>query len=397
MDTSEKQIVYVKLLGSFSMGDRENGKWEQNTAAGKKALSFLQYLIVNHARNVSAQELIDRFWSQRSNDPINALRSMIFKIRKYLKEAFPEQEDMLVTFQGCYAWNPKIRMELDAEQFERACLKVRKLTREAGTEMLSQALSLYKGDFLASNDSDWAIPMRRYYQTLYLDACREALPFYQKKERYLEMVALCEQIQNIDFAAEDAVAYQMQALISLGQSGQAVERYERFKEQLWEEFQMEPSRQVEQIYALADSMNREVREKEDVLKLVMEEKPDGHAFFCSFQIFQKIIALERRHLDRTGMGSTLVVVSLGNKVIPSTDAKRLERILLNSLRANDPVARLDASSYIFMLIGSTPENACLVTERLERAFRKAYSHSKACISFRMSPLEAAEKISVENL
>ena len=48
-------------------------------APGKKALSFLQYLIVNHRRNISAQELIHQFWEE-SGDPANALKHMMFKI-----------------------------------------------------------------------------------------------------------------------------------------------------------------------------------------------------------------------------------------------------------------------------------------------------------------------------
>lgn len=92
-----------------------------------------------------------------------------------------------------------------------------------------------------------------------------------------------------------------------------------------------------------------------------------------------------------------MIVRLSNKVIPATDTKRLERILLDGLRAGDPVARLDAASYILMLTGSSPDNARLVTERLDRAFRKAYSHSKARISFRMSPLSPGEKVFVKNL
>ena len=389
------KVIRFALLGTFSWGDGENCKWKQNTASGRKAMSFLQYLIVNHSRNISAEELIDRFWSRRSTDPVNALRSMLFKIRKYLKEMFPEQENMIVTLHGCYAWNPAIRIELDSEQFEQACIKAKRQP-EAGAENLSGVLSLYKGDFLAGNDSDWAIPMRQYYQTLYLDACREVLPLLQKQERWMEMVSICEQAQNVDFAAEDFIAFRMQALVSLGQSARAVELYKQFREQLWEEFQITPSEQVEQMYALAISMCRGIQENEDILKLVAEEENDGRAFFCNFRIFQKIVALERRHLVRSGGVSTLVVVRLSNKVIPATDAKRLERILLDGLRAGDPVARLDATSYILMLTGSSPDHARLVADRLEKAFRKAYSHSKACISFRMSPLESEKIFSVEN-
>lgn len=394
---NENRMIRFELLGTFSWGNGENDKWKSNTASGKKALSFLQYLIVNHTRNISVEELIDRFWSRRSADPVNALRSMLFKIRKYLKEMFPEQENMIVTLQGCYAWDPTVQIELDSEQFEQACMEARRQPGEAGAEMLTQVLSLYKGDFLAGNESDWAIPMRQYYQTLYLDACREVLPLLQKQERWVEMVSICEQAQSIDFAAEDFMASRMHALVSMGQSAQAVEQYERFREQLWEEFQITPSEHVEQTYALAMGMSRGIQGSDDILKLVAEEENDGRAFFCNFRVFQKIVALERRHLTRSGGVSTLVIVRLSNKVIPATDTKRLERILLDSLRAGDPVARLDAASYILMLTGSSPDNARLVTERLDRAFRKAYSHSKARISFRMSPLSPGEKVFVKNL
>ena len=45
---------------------------------GKKALSFLQYLIVNHGRNISAEELIEQFWPETdSSNPANSLKNNI--------------------------------------------------------------------------------------------------------------------------------------------------------------------------------------------------------------------------------------------------------------------------------------------------------------------------------
>ncbi len=384
-----KKIIRVRLLGPFAWGGMEDDRARQNTA-GRKELSFLQYLIVNHGRNIPSEELIDRFWAGSSSDPINALRGMLYKIRRYLREMFPEEEDMIVTLRGSYGWNPGLRLELDSERFEQACREARR-SPEAAAETLSGILSLYQGDFLSGNDSDWVIPLRRYYQTLYLDACREALPLLQRQERWMEIVAVCEQAQNVDFAAEDFVTCQMQALVSLGQPVRAMEQYRQFRERLWEEFQIAPSEQVEQIYALASGMCRGNQGKDDILKMVTEEENDGRAFFCTFRIFQKIVALERRHLARTRGASTLMIVGLGNQVVPGTDAKRLERVLLDSLRAGDPVAKLDVSSYVLMLTGSSQEDAGIVAKRIDRAFRKAYSHSRACLSFRTALLEGSRE------
>ena len=94
----KRKVICVKLLGSFcyTMPDEsEEPPFGKDPAGqerkeycmisgkiGKKALSFLQYLVINHTRNITAEELIDTFWTEKhSSDPANALRNMIFKIR----------------------------------------------------------------------------------------------------------------------------------------------------------------------------------------------------------------------------------------------------------------------------------------------------------------------------
>ena len=119
----EKKCICFNLLGSFSYavvpvtanlpdsGENANevSRILQNT--GKKTLSVLQYLIVNHARNITAEELVDTFWTENeSSDPANVLRNMIYKIRNLLKHMFPNEEEMLKTLSGCYAWNPNLSL-----------------------------------------------------------------------------------------------------------------------------------------------------------------------------------------------------------------------------------------------------------------------------------------------
>lgn len=387
----EEIILQFDLLGAFICKEIEKGQTKNRVIpekTGKKALSFLQYLIVNHARNISSEELIEQFWSEKgSSDPANALKNMLFKTRNLLKNMYPEQKNLILTLQGCYAWNPEVQVRLDTEEFEQACLKARKQTGKDYLDTLLRAVNLYRGDFLSGNDSDWAVSLRRYYQTLYLDVCKMVLPLLQEQERWTEMIGICEQASGVDFGSDTFIVYQMQALISMGHPERAVEAYQVFREMLWEEFEIEPAEQVEQIHTLADSMCQNNISGLDILKLVAEGEAENHAFFCTFGVFQSIVALERRHLARYGFCSSLVIVSLGNKVTPSTDARRLERILLEGLRTGDPVARLDAGSYILMLTGANEENAQAVMERIDRMFHKVYSHSQACISFRITALE----------
>lgn len=43
-----KRSIHFELLGSFTYGSGEAVKQESAPKAGRKTLSFLQYLIVNH-------------------------------------------------------------------------------------------------------------------------------------------------------------------------------------------------------------------------------------------------------------------------------------------------------------------------------------------------------------
>ena len=76
---NERKSLHFELLGSFSCEGAV-------LKSGRKVLSFLQYLIVHHERNISAAELIEEFWPERSDTPANALRRMLLRARNLLRE-----------------------------------------------------------------------------------------------------------------------------------------------------------------------------------------------------------------------------------------------------------------------------------------------------------------------
>ena len=397
MNKGNGNVLHFNLLGGFFCGNTEEEKVKNSVLTGKtgrKALSFLQYLIVNHGRNISSEELIQLFWGDNgSSDPANALRSMLFKTRGLLKNMFPEREGILLTLQDCYGWNPEIHFQIDAEEFEHLCLKAKGMSGEEYGMLLRRAVSLYRGEFLMGNDAEWARTLRQYYQTLYLDACREVLPLLYEKERWVELLAVCSQAYAVDFSLEDFTAYQMQAFMALGQPGQAVEKYENFRDRMLDEYEMPPTERIEQLHMLAVGLMKNRMDEQEILRLVCEEEVDSHAFFCTFATFRSIVALERRHMERTGQTSSLIIISLGRDAAPSTDGRRLERILLEKLRTGDPIARLEAGAYIILLTGADVESARLVFGRIDCAFHRTYRHSVAQLSYRVADLMSDSRMS----
>lgn len=383
---SEKKILHFELLGTFNYRMDENIVYGGALKTGKKTLSFLQYLIINHDRYISTEELIGKFWPDKGRAPENALRTMLYKVRSLLKEMFPEQDEVLMTAPGGYRWSPDVLLELDVEQFESCCLKAAKKSGEEALEPYRKAIALYKGDFLSANDSDWAVVSRQYYRTLYLEACRAVLPILREREEWLEIVGICEQAYKIDFTIEEFTAYQMRARIALGQTELALLLYDAFRAKLEQELELEPSEQIEQIHALAVGMGRKERSADEIFRIVCEDRDENQAFFCTFEMFQKIVALEKRHIMRSKTSSVLAIVSLGKGAVLTTDIRRLERILLGGLRGGDPVARLESGSYILLLPGADMENAQMVMGRIDSSFHKTYRRSKANLKYCVAEL-----------
>lgn len=388
-----ESVIRFELLGTFSYalsdGEEPTAAHIALKKAGKKTLSFLEYLIMNHSRNISREELTDIFWGEtESRDPANALRNMLHKVRSLLKEMFPKEEkNLLQTFCGCYVWNPEVTIELDTEKFEKVCLESRKYSGKKGMGFLRQAVALYKGDCLAGNDSDWVRGPRQYYKALYLDACKNLLPLLEEEEEWMELVSVCSQAYQADFCVEEFTCYQMRAFIAMGHPEHAIEIYEDLKGRMLRELGMPPTENVEQLHALALGLARgQGMDEGEIFRLVCGGEPETRAFFCSFGIFQRIVALERRHLARSGTVSTLVIVRLDESTARTTDIKRLERVLADGLRIGDPVARLTAGSYILMLSGADEVHTQIVTNRIDSNFHRTYRHSSARLYFKISAL-----------
>ena len=61
MNIEDRNILRFEVLGVFSCGDTDAMRAASGALlgrTGRKALSFLQYIIVNHGRYVSSDELI---------------------------------------------------------------------------------------------------------------------------------------------------------------------------------------------------------------------------------------------------------------------------------------------------------------------------------------------------
>ena len=381
--TQEKKI-YFQMMGLFDYHGEEKNRESDALIRGKKSLSFLQYLIVNHTGSITYDALIDCFWGEgKSADPAGVLRYTMSRTRQQLAKIFPEYENLLLTVSNGYVWNPVVELILDSEQFEKMYMYAKHLEQEKQADAFLEAISLYRDDFLADNNDEWVLPLRAYYRTLYQDACKTVLPILEMQERWVDIVQICESAYRRDFSIEEVTEYLMKAYIAMGQPRLAIDHYQAFAETLKREYAIEPSDQVMQIYVRAMGSKKGELGKEDVLSLVLDHQKQKKAYKCSFSTFQSITEIEIRNQERTGMESCITMIRILRSPSMTTDVRRLERVLLEGLRTGDPVAKLNQTSYVALLSGADEKNARMVAERLKAKFTKLYSHSQALIDYQV--------------
>ena len=389
-----KQKIGFKLFGGLYVRI-EDGSWKAvneyiGGSTGKKQLAFLTYLLLNHDNRISSAELIEHFWPGESKDPVNSLKNMIHKTRVLLRSIFPEITDLLVTQSGCYEWNSNVQIEIDTEELDHLYYAMKRESSAAEGELRMKAFELYTGEILPGTSLEWLDHLNTYYRTVYIDICRTLASQLLDENRWEEVIRVTNRAYSLAPEVEIFTICMMQAMVNSGLPGQAIEHYEDYRAMLWDEFNLVPSQAVEQAYSLATYATKtDYDYEEKVVQSLINPAEQREAFHCSLLVFQNIVQLELRHMARSKKESSLVILHAeapGQKEPSSTDIRRVERILLESLRAGDPFTRLNLGSFALLLSGATKENSEKVMERVERDFHSTYPRSRAQLRYSVYPL-----------
>ena len=393
------QKLCFKLFGNTSVLTDE-GQWRpvvdfSVTHVGKKQQAFLVYLIMNHSRKFSSQDLINCFWSDDGKDPANSLKNMMHKTRTLLRSIYPDTDDVIVTCPGGYEWRHDLQFEVDTDQFERLYHDAKSMPVDVARSIEQQAFDLYGGEILPGTSLDWLDHRNTYYQTIYIDICKSLAMRRLENEQWNDALFICEKAYRLAPEIEDFTICQMQALIHLGLPNQAIKHYEDYCVQLWKNYNLHPSNAVEQVHSLAQHA---LYDTQDTIEKIAAEltslTEQRRSFLCSLPIFRNLVQLELRQMIRSKQPSSLVFLTIKNlqAAPPSpTDIRRLERVLLDSLRTGDPFTRLNQGAFIILLPGASEENSHKVVARIKDVFYSAYPRSTVTLPHNIYPLEIKQE------
>ena len=374
-------MLTVYMLGSFLIKDQECILNNENIRSDM-IIKLLSYIIINRARVLTAEELIEVLWQEdESNNPAGALKNLIYRLRMIMKDVFGEKKYIL-TGKGTYCWNPQIVVIVDAEEFERDCNLGKRLKTGTDDRLIyfERALERYNGDFLSKYSSmHWVVPLTTYYHSLFLDIVRITAKLYEDTKRYGKMERVCINALRYDPVDEQFHCMLIQSMIYQNKLEYAAKYYERAERILFSSLGIRKSTKLREVYEQLKQMKSEVMATAvyDINQEMDEnENPDG-AYICGYPIFREIYRLESRRVERLGLSEfiLLITVSLGNAIEITGNERYLynqlekimdymEETLRESLRIGDVAARYSHSQYVILLPTLDYENSIIVKDRI---------------------------------
>lgn len=344
------------------------------------------------------QIMYNLFHNEEIADPSNSLRALVFRLRRVLPKVGLPDEDYVYVKRGTYRINPVVEVECDAIDFEEAAKKA--LSCENVNEqldLLKAACEMYTGDFLPGlSGSDWVVTVQVRLKKLY-DRCVKQICELSVVSKDFRTLHEISHKANSLYPYDGWQTYEMQALIELGKSREALKLYEDTETLMFEELGVSVSPEMtkqlehlgEQIKNNTDMIS-EVKKNLDTSK----EEIEG-AFYCTYPIFVESYRYIKRVIRRSGQAAWLMLCTitdgkgfaLDNSDRLSKLADELSESIRVSARGGDMYARYSNNQFVVLLLNITQEDCVLVQARINDNLSK--ESRKRYIKYTVAPVNLA--------
>jgi DNA-binding SARP family transcriptional activator len=159
--------VTVAALGPLSVtvaGRSRNGDWLQQRPG-----QVFRYLLASRTSAQRSEAIASALWPDRGPSAVANVRYCVFKLREQLAESNDLADSLVVRDAAGYRID-LARVELDVDLFQSkthtGLAAHRRGEADVAEPMLTEAIALYRGDFLADDPyADWAFSEREYLRS----------------------------------------------------------------------------------------------------------------------------------------------------------------------------------------------------------------------------------------
>ena len=397
-----KPKIQVNMLGEFSITINGN-QFTNLKGRTKRVWMLIEYLIANRKKDVSMETLIEAFeGTNESVNPLNALKNLVYRARELLKDiSHDDQAEFILFIRNTYTWNNDYPCIVDTEQLVDCWKLVNNSSQpdEIRIQACKEALVLYHGEFLPkSSYSTWVVSAAAYFATLYNECILNGCSILFMKQRFQEVIYLCESALICSPLEESFHKMLLYAYLGTDQRSKALSHYNDTIKLFDKELGVDISELLHPIYKqLVNSINRIEFDLDIINNDLKESYGMKGAYYCDYESFKDIYRIQARLMSRTGNSIFIVLftlIDLNDETPEPKVAKlasgKLKEAILSSLRKGDTVAAYSSSQFIVMLPLVNSDNVKMATNRIVQKFQSLYCKNNVKLTTRINELDAAK-------
>ena len=229
----------VQTLGETSV------RWNRQNVSELKpqANELLLYLVDNGP--TERDRLADKFWPEHLPGRQTAnLHMAIYSIRR------ATAKDAIALSSGNYSVADDLEVRYDVATFERAAALVYSMPLGDPRRLfaLTEALNLYRGQFMPEFFSDWIVERRRSLELKYLDLASAHADEALRRDQPSRAADALREALIVDPLRDDLNERYLRALTRLDRRSEALSHYSRYADLLMQELGLEPTEEIRAIH-----------------------------------------------------------------------------------------------------------------------------------------------------
>jgi len=173
------------------------------------------------------------------------LRKELYNLRKN----FPAIADYLTSDRYTLLWRADVNATIDVVEFERALLQARQAGDEATVEAaLQRAITLYKGDLILLDYSDWNLAEQDRLRNACMDALEQLTALAEGQRNYVDAIDYIQRLLRIDPLREESYRRLMRMHALNGDLTSVKRVYRDCVDILLRELHTAPNQPTDQLY-----------------------------------------------------------------------------------------------------------------------------------------------------
>ncbi len=200
--------------------------------------------LLQHPSGLRKERIGEIFWPDHAPQRMDGIfRSTLYRLRRTLVRQVILFEDDL------YRFNSTVSHWLDVEAFEELLDEAKRPAPQADViDLLEEALTLYRGDYLQGIYADWSALERERLRSRYLVALETLAQLHASGRNLRRAIELYQRLLSLDPYREAVHRDVMRCYQRLGDRAAAIRQYQACVDALRDDLGLSPAKETEEAY-----------------------------------------------------------------------------------------------------------------------------------------------------